>query len=105
VVILVGPEKCVTRLGERGRLPIEVAPFAWGTVRARLAQLRVPGTPRARPSDNGNLLVDCAIGPLADASALDRALHAIPGLVETGLFLDLGATIAIARAEGVEIRR
>jgi ribose 5-phosphate isomerase A len=104
VVILVGPEKCVAQLGARGRLPVEVLPLAWASVRPRLEHLGVPGTPRPQRSDNGNLLVDCRIGPLSDPSELDRALHAVPGLVETGLFLDLAAAIAIDRPDGVEIR-
>jgi ribose 5-phosphate isomerase A len=109
VVILVGPEKCVAQLGAFGRLPVEVLPFALASVLRRLEQLGVPGAPRRvagelQYSDNHNLLVDCRIGPLADPNELDRALHAIPGLLETGLFLDLDATIAIDRPDGVEIR-
>jgi ribose 5-phosphate isomerase A len=73
VVILVGPEKCVPRLGTRGRLPVEVLPAAWASVRPRLERLGVPGAPRPQRSDNGNLLVDCRIGPLSDASEPDRA--------------------------------
>jgi len=103
-LILVGDEKCVSRLGTRGRLPIEVLPFAWGSVRHRLESLGFPGTPRLERSDNGNALVDCAVGPLADPAGLDRALHAIPGLLETGLFLDLRATIVIERGDDLEIR-
>jgi ribose 5-phosphate isomerase A len=109
VVILVGPEKCVPRLGARGRLPLEVLPFALAPVRRQLEELGVPSTVReqgGRPqwSDNGNLLLDCSVGPLADPPALDRALHAIPGVLETGLFLDLRAVIAIEQSHGVEIR-
>jgi ribose 5-phosphate isomerase A len=109
VVILVGAEKCVPSLGTRGRLPIEVLPFALASVRRRLALLGVPGTPRMRDaawltSDNANLLLDCVVGPLSDPAGLDRALHAIPGLLETGLFLDLPATIAIEQTQGLEIR-
>ena len=108
-LILVGPEKCVARLGARGRLPLEVLPFALGSVLRQLEALGAPGTVRELDgrqlmSDNGNALVDAAIGPLADPRALDRALRAIPGLLETGLFLDLDATIVIGRPKGVEIR-
>ena len=104
VWILVGVEKCVPRLGTRGRLPIEALPFALAPVRRRLAQLGVPGSVREQRSDNGNLLLDCAVGPLADPEALDRDLHTIPGVLETGLFLDLRAVIAIEHADRVEIR-
>jgi ribose 5-phosphate isomerase A len=109
VVILVGAEKCVPRLGARGRLPVEVLPFALASVGRRLEELGVPGIARRRDgrlqrSDNGNALVDCRIAPLSDPAELDHALHAIPGLLETGLFLNLRATIAIEQAHGVEIR-
>jgi ribose 5-phosphate isomerase A len=109
LLILVGPEKCVSRLGVRGRLPIEVLPFALTPVRRRLEQLGIPSRvreERGRPqwSDNGNLLVDCQIGPLSDPDELDRALHGIPGVLETGLFLDLRAMIAVEQSDGVEIR-
>jgi ribose 5-phosphate isomerase A len=108
-LILVGDEKCVPRLGTRGRLPVEVLPFAWGSVRRRLEALGIPGTPRLRDgrmqtSDNGNALVDCRVDPLADPAGLDRALRAIPGLLETGLFLGLRATIVVEREGGLEIR-
>ena len=109
VLILVGREKCVARLGARGRLPVEVLPFAATPVQQRLEQLGVPGAVRldgGRPklSDNGNLLVDCRTGALSDPDALDRALHAIPGLLETGLFLDRRAAIAIEEPSGVVVR-
>ena len=108
-VILVGAEKCVPVLGTRGRLPLEVLPFAWGSVRRRLEALGLPAAPRrqdgrVQTSDNGNLLVDCTVGPLSDPAGLDRALHGIPGLLETGLFLGLRAAIAVERPDGVEIR-
>jgi ribose 5-phosphate isomerase A len=109
VVILVGPEKCVPRLGARGRLPLEVLPFALAPVLGALRELGLAAAPRRSggqlaTSDNGNRLVDCATGPLPDPAQLDRALHAIPGLLETGLFLDLDATIAIEGPDDVTLR-
>jgi ribose 5-phosphate isomerase len=44
------------------------------------------------------------VGPLSDPAGLDRALHAIPGVLETGLFLGLRAAIAVERPDGLEIR-
>ena len=41
----------------------------------------------------------------ADTRSVERrALHAIPGLLETGLFLDRRAAIAIEGANGVVVR-
>src|SRR5262249_20676690 len=83
--ILVGPEKLVPVLGSRGRLPIEVLPFALPLTLGRLRESGCAPTVRTaggQPfvSDNGNAVVDCAIGPIRDAPAFQRELRAIPGV-------------------------
>ena len=75
---------------------------------AHLARLGAP-TLRLREgaafrTDAGNLIYDLACGPLADPRGLDAALHAIPGVVETGLFVDRADVVLIAGATGVERR-
>ncbi len=45
LVILVGPEKLVSKIGERGRLPIEVLPFGEALVRRELARLGLDADP------------------------------------------------------------
>jgi ribose 5-phosphate isomerase A len=106
-VVLVGAEKLVPTLGTRGRLPLEVVPFAAGFVRRRLEALGHPAdlrTAAGRPavSDNGNLLLDARVGPLADPRGLDAALRAIPGVVGTGLFV--GMTPAVLVWDGARVR-
>ena len=66
-VILVGRDKLVGALGERGPIPVEVIPLARGPVTRRLRALGLRVTLRAsadgtRPllTDNGNLTLDCA---------------------------------------------
>ena len=100
LVILVGAEKLVPTLGTRGRLPVEVVPFAAGACRRWLAGRGYPAEVRladGRPvvTDNGNLLLDCRVGPLEDPRATDAAIRALPGVVGTGLFLDLRATVLV----------
>jgi ribose 5-phosphate isomerase A len=109
-VILVTPEKLVGRLGERGVLPVEVLPFAESFCRRRiLAQGPRPqsrlhgGAPFV--TDNGNRVLDCAVGPIADPAALEAALCAIPGVVDTGLFLGTASLVLVGRADGVEEMR
>ena len=38
-------------------------------------------------TDQGNLILDCDFGPIADAAELARQLEARAGIVEHGLFL------------------
>jgi ribose 5-phosphate isomerase A len=99
-VILVGTEKLVPALGSRGRLPVEVVPFAAGACRRRLTALGYPADIRladGRPviTDNGNLLLDCRVGPLTDSRAVETAVRAIPGVAATGLFLDMRPTVFV----------
>lgn len=99
-VVLVGAEKLVPVLGSRGRLPVEVVPFASAPCRRRLEALGYPTDVRiadGRPvvTDNGNLLLDCRVRPIADARALESAVRAIPGVVGTGLFLDMAPTVLV----------
>ena len=110
-VILVDDSKLVPILGTRGRLPIEVIPFALPLCVRRLKELgcrpalrSVEGKPFF--SDNGNVILDCAIGPLEDPAALDSEIRNIPGVVGTGLFLGTAHTVLVAEGGMVrELRR
>src|SRR2546427_12634632 len=86
LVILVGRDKLVPVLGSRGKLPIEVVPFAAGFCRRRLTEegyapvLRMNGAALG-VTDNTNLIFDCAVSPITDATRLDGTLRSIPGVV------------------------
>lgn len=104
-IILVGAEKLVVRLGERGKLPVEVLPFAAPFCRQAIERLPFGGGLRVQlrggeqqpfVTDNGNWIFDCALGPLADPAACAAALRAIPGVVDTGLFLGTAAMVLVA---------
>jgi ribose 5-phosphate isomerase A len=100
LVILVGERKLVPRLGTRGKLPVEVTPFALPLAERRLRELGCPAIPyregdRLFVTDNGNHILDCQIEPIADAPLLDMQLSAIPGVVGTGLFLGMAETVLI----------
>jgi len=97
-IVLVGADKLVPALGSRGRLPVEVVPFAAAPTRRRLEALGYPSILRTvdgRPvlTDNGNVLLDCRVRALAEPADLDATLRAIPGVVATGLFLSFAPTI------------
>ena len=105
-VIIVDGSKLSRRLGERWPVPVEVLPFAHLATRAHLSRFGAPalrtiaGVPFR--SDAGNAIYDVACGPIADPRALDAALRAIPGVVETGLFVGRADVVLVARDTGVE---
>jgi ribose 5-phosphate isomerase A len=106
VVILVGAEKRVTRLGQHRRLPVEVVPFAEHFAMRRMRELGLKPVVRSGPdggqflSDNGNLVIDCGTGVLAAPARLERELLAIPGVVGTGLFIGIAGVVLIANDDG-----
>jgi ribose 5-phosphate isomerase A len=109
LVILVGKEKLVPVLGSRGRLPLEVLPFAEAFVRRRLERLghrgelrQVDGAPYV--TDNGNHVLDLAVSGIEDPAGLDAALHAIPGVLATGLFLGMAERVVVEDGGRVEVR-
>lgn len=109
VIILVGPEKLVPVLGSRGRLPVEVVPFGVAFVRRRLANLGCPAEircldGRACVSDNGNAILDCRVPPMPRPHEWEQKLKDIPGVVGTGLFIDLRPMVIIGSPAGVEVR-
>jgi len=103
LVIVADADKRVARLGERMPLPVEILPFAQRWTLARLAALGLPPVVREGfVTDNGNVIADCALGPVEDLAALAAALKALPGVVEHGLFLDEATLAYVGRADGVD---
>ena len=110
-VILVGADKLVSTIGERGRVPVEVIPLAQWPVTRELLAIGLAPTLRmdsagASPyvTDNGNVIIDFAVrAPIADgiaARALERAVLDIVGVVDTGLFLGTADRVLVGHSDG-----
>ena len=100
LIILVGDEKLVPQLGTRGKLPVEVVPFALPLCERRLRDLGCQPVPYFRGgslfvTDNGNHILDCQIHPIPDPARLEMDIRAIPGVVGTGLFLGMADTVLV----------
>jgi ribose 5-phosphate isomerase A len=104
-VIIVDESKLSPTLGVAWSVPVEVVTFARNQTAKLLEALGNPvlrlrdGAPFR--TDSGHVIFDVACGPIADAPALDRALRAIPGVVETGLFIGRADVVIVAGAGGV----
>jgi len=102
-VIVVDASKLVERLGERHAVPVEVVPFGWRTHVEAVRALRGEATLRTESSepirtDSGHYILDCRFdGGIADPQDLERRLRARPGVVETGLFLDMHPVVIVGR--------
>lgn len=118
MVVIADPGKVVETLGAFP-LPVEVLEFGFETtrklIRRALEELDLGGREvlqRLRGSDavvtdEGNLILDLRLGEIPDPVALARALSAIPGVVEHGLFLGMCELAIIGREDGsvVELAR
>lgn len=111
LVIVVEAAKLVDRLGATRGVPIEILPFAAGACAKHLVD--VGGVPQLREgtdgtpftTDNGNWVFDCTFpsGALAEVEALDTRLHAVPGVLETGLFWSFRPTVIVGEAGGARV--
>ena len=107
-IIIVDASKPSPRLGTKWALPVEVIPFGWGSQRRFLESLgarvtvRQTADGRTFETDEGNLILDAAFGPIADPFALARELDARTGIVEHGLFLDMVTDLLVAGDDAVQ---
>jgi len=88
-------------------LPVEVLPFGWRFTLAAVARV-TGGEVRGREgrSDNGNMLADARVAAIADPAHLEAALRAVPGVIETGLFVGFADIVFVSDGEWVtETRR
>jgi ribose 5-phosphate isomerase A len=110
MVVVVDSSKAVAVLG-KFPLPIEVIAFARTVVERKIVSLG--GSPKLRLgsdgkpflTDNGNLIIDCSFGSIADPPALAQILSDTPGIVEHGLFIGLAKVALVGRADGVQEMR
>ncbi|HJJ35994.1 MAG TPA: ribose 5-phosphate isomerase A [Methanocorpusculum sp.] len=104
-IVVIDESKSVSGLS--AAVPLEVLPFAYGSVCRRLRELG--GEPVMRNgvkkdgpviSDNGNYIFDCAFGDIKDPEAMEKAINAIPGILECGIFSTLTekTTVIIGKA-------
>ena len=112
MIVIADETKLVETLG-RFPLPIEVNRFGLAATRRAIETaargLGLDGPLALRKAgdetfltDGGHYILDASFGLIPDPRALSTALHAIPGVVEHGLFLDLASVAIIAGQTGIK---
>jgi ribose 5-phosphate isomerase A len=107
MVVVADSGKIVAVLG-KFPLPVEVISFGRTVVEKKI--LALGGSPKLRMksdgspyvTDNGNQILDCSFGKIADPAALARELNDMPGVVEHGLFIGLAKLALVGRGDRVE---
>jgi ribose 5-phosphate isomerase A len=104
-VVVADEGKLVGRLG-RGPVPIEILSFLWEATSRSVESLG--GRPELRlaagepyRTDNGNLVLDTSFGMVEPG--LGPALHAIPGVLEHGLFFGMAKAAIVGCATGIRV--
>ena len=110
LLVVADPSKAAKQLDHP--VPVEVLPDARTAVTDDVRALG--GTPTLRTAerkdgpvvtDNGNLVLDCEFGPIANPAELAADLAEIPGTVEHGLFVGMADEIHVGSEDGVEVER
>ena len=107
-IIIVDEGKLSPVLGTHWPLPVEVVPFGGHSQRRFLTSLGAcvsvrqqhDGTPFR--TDQGNLILDCAFGPIRQPAELAAKLDARTGIVEHGLFIGLATEVIVAGVDGIQ---
>jgi ribose 5-phosphate isomerase A len=114
MIVIADESKCVGALGKFA-LPIEIAPFGAGATQRAVEEILRAAHPGATftmrkgkdglafVTDGGHWIVDAALGRIEDPRAVARALSAVPGVMEHGLFIDIAAMVVIGGPDGVRV--
>jgi ribose 5-phosphate isomerase A len=107
LAIVVDGSKLVDRLGTHSPVPAEVVAFGLEATQAALevlgasARLRLSQAGDPFVTDNGNRILDCSFGSIADPARLEERIRHIVGVVESGLFISRADPVFVADAGGV----
>lgn len=107
-IIVVDESKLSPALGTHWAVPVEVIPFGWRTQAAYLeslgAKVHVRQEAAGAPfkTDQGNLILDCNFGPIAEPIWLSAQMDKKTGIVAHGLFLALATDVIVAGSAGIE---
>ena len=111
LVLVADATKTVDALGTRAPVPVEVDPYGWQATLEALSslgcqpRLRMDAADPQQPfvTDGGHYTADCAFDAIGDPAALEAAIRAIPGALESGLFVGLALAAVVAGEDGVRV--
>jgi ribose 5-phosphate isomerase A len=106
-IIVVDEAKLSPQLGTLFAVPVEVIPFGSASQLRFLEEIgghpKLRSNPDGSPfiTDEGNIIYDCAFGPIKDVEELSAELRSRTGIVENGLFLGMTNDLIIGTPKGL----
>ncbi len=98
LLIIVDSSKLVDNFS-RHKLPLEILPYGSAHTRKRIEALGYTATWRDALTDNGNRLLDLTL-PAKPPELIETELRAIPGVVDTGFFLNFAPRVLVGHPNG-----
>jgi ribose 5-phosphate isomerase A len=106
LIIIADSSKLVQHLGKFA-LPVEVIPFGYKQVQQKILKAGDCKRIRLRKkdldifiTDHHHYILDCEYERIVDPGSLNTLLHLIPGVVETGLFVNMANQAVIGYEDG-----
>ena len=100
-IVLVDESKMVDHLG-KFPLPVEISPFGWQATmhilknQGFLGHIRKNVNNEIFTTDNGNHIFDInLLYPCLDPEAQEKSIRCIPGVIDTGFFIDMADKIIV----------
>lgn len=106
MIVIIDSSKLVEHLGTFP-LPLEIVPFAHHATLYKINSLGYKGSFRFTPqrelytTDNGNYIIDIKMDfPIQSPERDHNILKSVPGVVETGFFLNLAGRVLVGYSDG-----
>jgi ribose 5-phosphate isomerase A len=108
-ILIADESKLTSVLGTKQDIYLEVHPFAITPVLKKIISMGAKASIRQATNklgpvitDNGNNIIDALFGPIENPRQLNRKLHSVQGLMETGLFIEYADLAYIGTKSGVK---
>ena len=104
VIVMADKTKFVEKLNRS--VPVEIHPLARSSVTSAMeklgAKVEVRSLDRGYPffTENGNIILDCSFGKIQNPKNLTQKIKAVPGVMESGIFMRKPDVIYKAKTSG-----
>jgi ribose 5-phosphate isomerase A len=104
--IVIGDESKLVKTLGKFPLPVEVVPYGIERIKRHITNLRCQDVSlryrndKISITDHGHYVLDCRFESIPDPVKLNMQLKDIPGVVETGLFIQMADVVLIGNKDG-----